>query len=69
MTKITTETITLPKVGSLGTIAHFCSRYQISRTTWWRWSKSPDFPARIQLGRVVRWPVEAVDAFLISQGA
>lgn len=59
----------LPIPGAFGTSEQLCSRFQISRTTLWRWSKSAGFPEPIRFGRSVRWPVEAVEAFLIQQGA
>lgn len=57
----------LPQAGTFGTSAQFCSRYQISRTTFWRWSKTPGFPVAVRFGRSTRWSVEAVEAFLTAQ--
>lgn len=59
----------LPTPGALGTAAQFCTRYQVSRTTWWRWSQTKGFPRAVRFGRSVRWPVEAVEAFLTQQEA
>ncbi|MBN0430635.1 helix-turn-helix domain-containing protein [Pseudomonas aeruginosa] len=41
-----------------------CERYQISRTTLWRWTKLPGFPAASGIGRMLRWNPQLVDAFL-----
>ncbi|AYC32311.1 DNA-binding protein [Pseudomonas cavernae] len=58
----------LPIPGAFATSEQLCNRLQISRTTWWRWSKAPGFPAPIRFGRSVRWPTEAIEAFLAKQG-
>ena len=50
-------------------VAKLCERYQVSRTTFWRWSKTPGFPSPVRLGRSVRWNTEFVDAFLTKQEA
>jgi predicted DNA-binding transcriptional regulator AlpA len=61
----TTETNpNLPIPGARATAAQLCARYQISRTTFWRWSRAPGFPAPIGYARSVRWDVDAVEAFL-----
>lgn len=65
----TSNTINLPKPGTLGTTDQFCTRYQVSRTTWWRWSQTDGFPKPVRFGRSVRWPVEAVESFLTQQEA
>lgn len=65
----TTDAINLPKPGALATSEQLCNRYQISRTTLWRWSKTAGFPAAVRFGRSVRWPTEAVEAFLTQQEA
>lgn len=57
----------LPIQGARATAAQFCTKYQVSRTTWWRWSQSPGFPAPMRFGRSVRWSPEAVDSFLTQQ--
>ncbi len=57
----------LPIPGARGTAAQFCTKYQISRTTFWRWSQAPGFPAPMRFGRSVRWDAEAVDTFLTQQ--
>lgn len=44
-----------------------CDRYQVSRATFWRWSKAPGFPSAIRFGRAVRWNAEATDAFLSGE--
>ena len=59
----------LPIQGALATPAQLCTKYQISRTTLWRWAQTPGFPAPMRFGRSVRWSPEAVDSFLASQGA
>jgi predicted DNA-binding transcriptional regulator AlpA len=59
----------LPIPGTYGTSAQLCTLYQVSRTTWWRWSQMPGFPRAVRFGRSVRWPVEAVEAFLTPQEA
>ncbi|WP_095964540.1 AlpA family transcriptional regulator [Pseudomonas sp. ACN5] len=59
--------LNLPKPGTLATTEQLCNRYQISRTTWWRWSQTTGFPRAIRFGRSVRWPIEAVNAFLTQQ--
>ena len=56
--------LNLPIPGTLATSAQCCAKYQISRTTWWRWTKTPGFPQPSRLRRAIRWDVEAVDAFL-----
>lgn len=57
----------IPQPGVRATAEQLCRLYQISRTTWWRWSKSPNFPTPIRFGRTVRWDANAVDAFLTRQ--
>lgn len=59
----------LPKVGAYATSAQLCNLFQVSRTTWWRWSQAAGFPAAIRIGRSVRWSTEAVESFLISREA
>lgn len=59
--------LNLPIPGTYGTSAQFCTKYQVSRTTWWRWTQSPGFPCAIRFGRSVRWSSEAVDSFLTQQ--
>ena len=59
----------LPVPGARATAAQFCTKYQVSRTTWWRWSQSPGFPEPIRFGRSVRWNAESVEAFLTQSGA
>lgn len=54
----------LPIPGARATTAQCCAKYQVSRTTWWRWTKTPGFPQPLRLSRAVRWDVDAVDAFL-----
>ncbi|MFC4861220.1 helix-turn-helix transcriptional regulator [Pseudomonas sp. MAHUQ-62] len=54
----------LPKVGAYATSAQLCNRFQVSRTTWWRWSQQAGFPPAIRIGRSVRWSTEAVESFL-----
>lgn len=63
------EVPNLPIPGARGTAAQFCTKYQISRTTFWRWSQAPGFPAPMRFGRSVRWDAEAVDAFLTQAEA
>ncbi len=58
----------LPIPGARATTAQCCVKYQISRTTWWRWTQVPGFPQPLRIGRSVRWDVDAVDAFLIQSG-
>ncbi|WP_455229840.1 helix-turn-helix transcriptional regulator [Geopseudomonas aromaticivorans] len=65
----TTAAPNLPIPGTFGTTEQLRTRFQVSRTTWWRWSKTAGFPEPIRFGRSVRWPVEAVEAFLTQQGA
>lgn len=57
----------LPIPGTLATTEQLCNRYQVSRTTWWRWSQSAGFPRPVRFGRSVRWSSEAVEAFLTQQ--
>jgi len=61
------ETPNLPIPGALATAAQFGAKYQVSRATWWRWSKTPGFPQPIRFGRSVRWDPMIVDAFLKNQ--
>lgn len=61
------EKPSLPIEGARATTAQLCAKYQISRSTWWRWSQSPGFPAPIRFGRSVRWDADLVEAFL-AQG-
>ncbi|MBN0817997.1 helix-turn-helix domain-containing protein, partial [Pseudomonas aeruginosa] len=49
------------------TVQQLCRLYQVSRTTWWRWSKAPGFPAPVRFGRAVRWDAAAVEAFLTQR--
>lgn len=57
----------LPVPGARATAAQLCAKYQVSRSTWWRWAKTPGFPEPIRFGRSVRWDPEPVDAFLSQQ--
>lgn len=57
----------LPRAGIRATTEQLCTLYQISRTTWWRWSKAENFPTPLRAGRILRWDAEAVDAFLTNQ--
>lgn len=57
----------LPIPGALATTDQLCTKYQVSRTTWWRWSQTDGFPRAVRFGRSVRWPTEAVEAFLTQQ--
>lgn len=59
----------LPVPGARATAAQLCAKYQVSRSTWWRWSKTPGFPIPIRFGRSVRWEPESVESFLRSQEA
>ncbi|MBI6955001.1 helix-turn-helix transcriptional regulator [Pseudomonas sp. CCOS 191] len=63
------DTPRLPIPGTRATAAQLCAKYQVSRSTWWRWSKTPGFPAPIRFGRSVRWEPESVESFLRSQEA
>jgi predicted DNA-binding transcriptional regulator AlpA len=63
-TSLTPPTRDLPIPGTLATSTQCCAKYQISRTTWWRWTKIPGFPQPLRLRRAIRWDIEAVDAFL-----
>lgn len=60
--------LNLPIPGTRATTAQCCTKYQVSRTTWWRWTKVPGFPQPLRFGRSVRWDVEEVDAFLTRFG-
>lgn len=40
------------------------AEYSVSRSTWWRVARTPDFPMPVCFGRAVRWVVEKVAAFL-----
>ncbi|EMA2591855.1 helix-turn-helix transcriptional regulator [Pseudomonas aeruginosa] len=53
--------------GNWPTVQQLCRLYQVSRTTWWRWSKAPGFPAPVRFGRAVRWDAAAVEAFLTQR--
>lgn len=64
-----TDVISLPIPGARATAAQLCAKYQVSRSTWWRWSKTPGFPEPIRFGRSVRWEPESVESFLRSQEA
>lgn len=55
--------------GAYATAAQCCAKYQVSRTTWWRWSQAPGFPQPMRFERAVRWPIEAVEAFLTQPRA
>lgn len=57
----------VPRAGIRATTAQLCTLYQISRTTFWRWTKADDFPTPIRAGRILRWDAEAVDAFLTNR--
>lgn len=72
MSSTTTRSTVLPNLpvpGARATAAQLCAKYQVSRATWWRWSKTPGFPEPIRFGRSVRWDPEPVDAFLTRQEA
>ncbi|KAA5846517.1 helix-turn-helix domain-containing protein [Pseudomonas chlororaphis] len=58
---------TPPPTSAWATAQQLCARYQISRTTWWRWSITSGFPLPIRFGRTVRWDVNAVEAYLTRQ--
>lgn len=60
-------TLNLSVSGSFRTTAQVCAKYQVSRTTWWRWSKLDGFPKPIRFGRSVRWDDSVVEAFLTQQ--
>ncbi|KAB0563640.1 DNA-binding protein [Pseudomonas palleroniana] len=62
-----TDVPNLPIPGARATAAQLCAKYQVSRATWWRWSKTPGFPAPIRFGRSVRWEPDSVESFLLSQ--
>ncbi|EPK1202760.1 TPA: helix-turn-helix domain-containing protein [Pseudomonas aeruginosa] len=47
--------------------SQICAKYQVSRSTLWRWAKSPGFPAPVRMGRVLRWDAGQVDT-LLSKG-
>lgn len=64
-----TEAPRLPIPGTRATAAQLCAKYQVSRSTWWRWSKTPGFPTPIRFGRSVRWEPESVESFLRRQEA
>lgn len=51
----------------LATTAQLCAAFQVSRSTFWRWSKTPGFPAAVRFGRSVRWPIAEIEAFLTQQ--
>lgn len=57
----------VPRAGIRATTAQLCTLYQISRTTFWRWTKAENFPVPLRAGRVLRWDAEAVDAFLTNR--
>lgn len=38
--------LNLPIPRTRVTSAQCCARYQVSRTTWWRWTKIPAFRSR-----------------------
>ncbi|GAB3471368.1 MULTISPECIES: helix-turn-helix transcriptional regulator [Azotobacter] len=59
----------LPIRGAYATTEQQCTKYQVSRTTWWRWSQMPGFPKPIRFGRSVRWDDPACEAFLTQQEA
>lgn len=54
------------KMNNYKPCAYFCEQLGISRTTWWRWAKREDFPKPIHLGRHVRWPVDQVEQYVLS---
>ncbi|HEK1691991.1 MULTISPECIES: helix-turn-helix transcriptional regulator [Pseudomonas] len=64
-----TDAPSLPIPGARATAAQLCAKYQVSRSTWWRWSKTPGFPEPIRFGRSVRWEPESVESFLRNQEA
>lgn len=55
---------TPPPTSVWATAQQLCDRYQISRTTWWRWSTTSGFPTPIRFGRTVRWDINAVETYL-----
>jgi len=64
-----TAVLSLPIPGTRVTAAQLCVKYQVSRSTWWRWSKIPSFPIPFRFGRSVRWEPESVEPFLRNQEA
>lgn len=48
------------------TAQEFCEKYQIGRTTFWRFQKMEGFPKPFRLGRAVRWDVDDVDLFFVA---
>lgn len=66
-TRILSSPASIP--GAHATAAQCCAKYQVSRTTWWRWSQTPGFPQPMRFGRAVRWHIEAVEAFLTQPRA
>lgn len=56
-----------PEVKILRTAA-VCRETGVSRSTIWRWVKSGDFPAPIQLGpRAVAWPASEIADWMASR--
>ncbi|MBN0154368.1 helix-turn-helix domain-containing protein [Pseudomonas aeruginosa] len=58
---------TPPSPVSWESAQQLCKHFKVCRTTWWRWSKTPGFPAPVRFGRAVRWHSAAVEAFLTSR--
>lgn len=48
------------------TAQQMCAHYQVSRSTWWRWSIAPGFPTPIRFGRTVRWEFNEVETYLMA---
>ncbi len=45
------------------------TRYQISRSIWWRWTKAPSFQAPVRIGHTAHWNVKEVDRYLTRRKA
>lgn len=45
--------------------AHVTANIDVSRTTIWRWVRDGKFPEpAVNIGNVVRWRIEDIDAFI-----
>ncbi|AZI13638.1 helix-turn-helix transcriptional regulator [Avibacterium paragallinarum] len=49
--------------------ATICKMLDVSRSWLWEQTKAGNFPQPIKLGRLARYPVEAVERFIAQQQA
>ena len=60
--------MTNPDSKNLYVLRTLCRATGVSRSTIWRWVKSGEFPAPIQLGpRAVAWPASEIEGWMAAR--